>query len=197
MPEGSFGTSGSRKIRKSRRTTTESSRKSRSTCREPEMRLDLARRLHFRDFQGRDGAAVRRSGVYQYAPVLGRDRAFVVEAPEAREGGRALQARADSFEDGEIQRGDFHRLVCDRDGGTAGLADRSEDDSVGEGGGDAKTRRFGPRGGPRLYGLVACLPSLDQRRASLGLNDAETRPRVLVPAEFAEFVKCFPHPHNS
>src|SRR5213593_1268690 len=177
MPTGSFGTSGSRKIRKSRRTTTESSRKSRSTCREPEIRLDLARRLHFWDFQGRDGAAVGRSGVHQDGP--------------------ALQAGADSFEDGEIQRGDFHRLVCDRDGRTAGLADRSEDDSVGEGGGDAKPGRLGPRLGPRLCGVAACFPGLHQRRASLGLNDAETWPSILVPTELAEFVKCLPHAYDS
>src|SRR2546425_12802518 len=118
MPTGSFGTSGSRKIRKSRRTTAESSRKSRSTCREPEIRLDLARRFHFWDFYGSGGAAVRRSGVFQDDPVLPRDRAFVVEAAEAGGGGRALQARADSFGGGGGPCGGFHRLVCDRPGPT-------------------------------------------------------------------------------
>src|SRR6266571_1106036 len=197
MPTGSFGTSGSRKIRKSRRTTTESSRKSRSTCREPEVRLDLSCRPHFWDFYGRDGAAVRRSGVHEDDAVLRRDRAFVVEAAEAGEGGRALKARADPFEDGEVQYRELHRLVCDRDGRTAGLADRPEHDSVGEGRGDAKPGRLRPRLGPRVCGLAACLPGFHQRGASLGLNDAETRPRLLVPAEIAQFVKRFPHPHDS
>src|SRR2546426_9211013 len=118
MPTGSFGTSGSRKIRKSRRTTAESSRKSRSTCREPEIRLDLARRFHFWDFYGSGGAAVRRSGVFPDGPVLPRDRAFVVEAAGAGGGGRALKARADSFQGGGGQCGHLHRPVCVRHGRT-------------------------------------------------------------------------------
>src|SRR2546422_10839736 len=98
MPTGSFGTSGSRKIRKSRRTTAESSRKSRSTCREPEIRLDLARRFHFWDFYGSGGAPVRQSGGYQDDPVPPRDRGLLVEPAAAGGGGRAPQARPDPLQ---------------------------------------------------------------------------------------------------
>src|SRR5207249_6373382 len=79
----------------------------------------------------------------------------------------------------------------------AGLANRPEDDPVGEGRGDTESRRLGPRHRPGLRRFPALFPGSDERRATFGLNDPEARPDALVPTELAQFVERLPHPDDS